>query len=79
MMTMKEACSYLKEKRHKAVDDHKLKVFKELGEMGTIVGFTHREERRSIKDSMKYRKKAGNKGNKAAYNRIWRLYDLPKI
>jgi hypothetical protein len=79
MMNMKEACKYLKESRRTRNQEHRLKLLAIHGSDAVIVGFTPREERRSIIDTLRRAKKAGNKGKKASYNSVWRHYDLPRI
>lgn len=76
-MDMKEACRYLKENRRKRNHEHRLKILAIHGDSGFISGFSPSEELRSIKESLRNGKGAGSKSKKAAFNKIWRHYDVP--
>lgn len=75
MMTMKEACEYKTRTRKERCRTHRIEVLKEHGKDGLIVGFSDKEYY-MVKP---HQKKQFNKGKKAAFNKIWRHYDLPKI
>ena len=78
-MNMKEACAYLVESRKARAQKRIEEISSEHGNAGFIRGFSELEARKALVDFRKGGKKNYNKGKKAAYNRIWRHYDLPKI
>jgi len=75
MMTMKEACQYMRATRKTRNHEHRIEVRRKHGSAGFIQSFTDKE-RSQIKVTGKT---TFSKGKSAAYNSIWRHHDLPKI
>lgn len=72
MMTSKEACNYIVESRRAKAREHRAKMVAIHGEATFCKPFTEREKR-LVKVTGK---STFNKGKKAAYNKIWRHYDV---